>query len=150
MAGVEMVHVPYRGTAPAHTDLLSGQVQLLFDAMPSSIALINAGKLRALAVTTAQRSPAMPNLPTVGEFLPGYEASSWWGIGAPAGTPPAIVERLQRELARSLAQPAFRKKFDDVGMEPITRTFAEFVASLPGETRQWAKVIKEAGIKPGE
>ena len=109
------------------------------------------GRLRALAVSALRRSPAAPELPTMAESgFPGFDATTWYALMAPAGTPPAIVERLQRELARSLAQPEFRKKFDDVGMEPITRTFAEFVASLPGEAQQWAKVIKEAGIKPGE
>jgi tripartite-type tricarboxylate transporter receptor subunit TctC len=151
MAKIDIQHVPYRGVSVAVPDLLAGRIDLAFLVAPAALPQVREGRLRALAVSALHRSPAAPELPTMAESgFPGFDATTWYALMAPAGTPPAITERLQRELARSLAQPEFRKKFDDVGMEPIARTFAEFVASLPGETQQWAKVIKEAGIKPGE
>jgi tripartite-type tricarboxylate transporter receptor subunit TctC len=132
-------------------DLLAGRIDLAFLVAPAALPQVREGRVRALAVSALRRSPAGPELPTMAESgFPGFDATTWYALMAPAGTPPAIVERLHRELARSLAQPEFRKRFDDVGMEPITRTFAEFVAALPGEAQQWAKVIKEAGIRPGE
>ena len=149
MAKIDIQHVPYRGVSVAVPDLLAGRIDLAFLVAPAALPQVREGRVRALAVSALHRSPAAPELPTMAESgFPGFDATTWYALMAPAGTPPAIVERLQRELARSLAQPEFRKKFDDVGMEPITRTFAEFVAALPGETRQWAKVIKESGIKP--
>jgi len=151
MAKIDIQHVPYRGVSVAVPDLLAGRIDLAFLVAPAALPQVREGRVRALAVSALHRSPAAPELPTMAESgFPGFDATTWYALMAPAGTPPAIVERLQRELARSLAQPDFRKKFDDVGMEPITRTFAEFVAALPGEAQQWAKVIKEAGIKPGE
>ena len=115
MTGVDMVHVPYRGGAPALTDLLGGQVQVMFDLMPASIEHIRAGKLRALAVTTATRSEALPDVPTVGEFVPGYEASAWYGIGAPKNTPAEIIDKLNKEINAGLADPKMKARLADLG-----------------------------------
>ena len=149
MAGVNMVHVPYRGLAPALTDLLGGQVQVMFATMPSSIEYIRAGKLRALAVTTAMRSEALPDLLTVGEFLPGFEASQWYGIGVRKGTPPEIVERLNREINRGLADPRINAQFVDLGGTVLAGSPAEFGKLIADETEKWAKVVRAANIKPG-
>ena len=148
MAGVNMVHVPYRGAAPALTDLLGGQVQVMFDPMPSSIEHIRAGKLRALAVTTATRSEALPDIPTVGEFVPGYEASAWFGIGAPKNTPAEIVDKLNKEINAGLADPKMKARLADLGGTPLVGSPAEFGKFIAEETEKWAKVIKFAGIKP--
>ena len=147
MTGVNMVHVPYRGSAPAITDLLAGQVQVMFDLMASSIAHIRAGKLRALAVTTATRSAALPGVPAIGEFVPGYEASAVGGIGAPKGTPAAIVNRLNAEIDAALADPAMNARFADLGVVPVPGTPADFGKLIAAETEKWAKVIQFAGIK---
>jgi tripartite-type tricarboxylate transporter receptor subunit TctC len=148
MAGVSMVHVPYRGTAPAIPDLLGGQVQLLFDPIPASIGYIRAGKLRALAVTTATRSDALPDIPTVGEFVPSYEASQWYGIGAPNKTPAEIIDKLNKEVNASLNDPALRARVADLGGTPLLGSPAEFGKLIADETEKWAKVIKFANIKP--
>ena len=149
MAQIDIRHVPYRGVSVAVTDLLAGRINLAFLVAPAALPRVRQGRLRAFAVSSLKRSPAAPDLPTMAESgFPGFDATAWYALMAPAGTSPAIVERLQREVARSLAQPEFRKKFDDVGMELTTRTPAEFAAALPAETQQWAKVIKAAGIKP--
>ena len=121
MAGVDMVHVPYRGGAPALTDLLGGQVQVMFDAMPASIEHIRAGKLRALAVTTATRSEALPDIPTVGDFVPGYEASAWFGIGAPKNTPAEIIDKLNKEINAGLADPKMKARLADLGGTVLAR-----------------------------
>src|SRR5258708_30657043 len=126
MAGVNMMHVPYRGAGPAVTDLLGSQVQVMFAAMPSAIEYIRAGKLRALAVTTATRSPALPDIPTVGEFIPGLEASIWQGIGVPRNTPPEIVEKLDREINTALADPKIKARFADLGSTVFPTSPAEF------------------------
>ena len=147
MTGVNMVHVPYRGSAPAITDLLAGQVQVMFDLMASSIGHIRAGKLRALAVTTATRSAALPGVPAIGEFVPGYEASAVGGIGAPKGTPAAIVNRLNAEIDAALADPAMNARFADLGVVPVPGTPADFGKLIAAETEKWAKVIQFAGIK---
>jgi tripartite-type tricarboxylate transporter receptor subunit TctC len=147
MTGVNMVHVPYRGSAPAITDLLAGQVQVMFDLMASSIGHIRASKLRALAVTTATRSAALPGVPTIGEFVPGYEASAVGGIGAPKGTPAAIVNRLNAEIDAALADPAMNARFADLGVVPVPGTPADFGKLIAAETEKWAKVIQFAGIK---
>jgi tripartite-type tricarboxylate transporter receptor subunit TctC len=147
MTGVELVHVPYRGSPPALTDLLGGQVQVMFDLMPTSIELVRAGKLRALAVTTAARSPALPDVPTVAEFVPGYEASTWQGIGAPRGTPAEIVDRLNREINAGLADPKIRARLADTGAAPFAGTPGDFGRFMADETEKWAKVVKFAGIK---
>jgi tripartite-type tricarboxylate transporter receptor subunit TctC len=148
MAGVSMVHVPYRGAAPAITDLLGEQVQVLFLAIPGSIGYIRAGKLRALAVTTATRSDALPDIPTVGEFVPSYEASLWLGVGAPVNTPAPIIETLNREINAALADPTMRTRIAELGFVPMPMTIAEFGKYVADETEKWAKVIKADGIKP--
>jgi len=147
MTGVKMVHVPYRGAAPALTDLIGGQVQVLFAAVTSSIEHIKAGKMRALAVTTATRSEALPEVPTVAEFVPGYEASNWWGIGAPKNTPAAIVDRLNQEINAALADPRIKARLADLGGVALTGSPADFEKLIAAETEKWAKVIRFAGIK---
>jgi tripartite-type tricarboxylate transporter receptor subunit TctC len=148
MAGVNMVHVPYRGGGPALTDLLGGQVQVMFPSTVSSIEYIRAGRLRALAVTTATRSDALPDVPTVDEFVPGYEASAWFGVGAPKATPAEIVEKLNKEINASLADPKMKARLADVGGTALSGSPADFGKLIAEETEKWAKVIKSAGIKP--
>jgi tripartite-type tricarboxylate transporter receptor subunit TctC len=147
MAGVNMVHVPYRGAGNAMTDLIGGQVQLMFDTMAASIPHIRGGKVRALAVTTATRSTLLPELPTVADFVPGYEASGPFGLGAPKDTPPAIIEKLNREITAVLADPKVKARLADLGSEPLTGSPAEIGRMLAGETEKWAKVIRAANIK---
>ena len=147
MAGVDMVHVPYRGAAPALTDLLGGQVQVMFDLMPSSIEYIKAGKLRALAVTTATRSEALPDIPTVGDFVPGYEASAWFGIGAPKNTPAEIVDRLNKEINAALADPKIKARLADLGGTVLAGLARRLRQAIADETEKWAKVIRAANIK---
>jgi tripartite-type tricarboxylate transporter receptor subunit TctC len=147
MAGVNLVHVPYRGGAPALTDLLGGQVQVYFGALASSIEYIKAGKLRALAVTTATRSEALPDIPTVGEFVPGYEASQWYGLGAPKNTPAEIVEKLNREINAALADPKIKARLADLGGTPFPGSSADFGRFITAETEKWGKVIRAANIK---
>jgi tripartite-type tricarboxylate transporter receptor subunit TctC len=146
MAGVDLLHVPYRGAAPALTDLISGQVQLMFDNMPSSIEHIRAGKLRALAVTTATRSPALPDVPTVAETVPGYEASAWFGMGAPKGTPLEIVNKLNKAINAALADPSIQARLADLGGIVMSGTPADFGRVIVEETEKWAKVVKAAGV----
>ena len=148
MAGVDMVHVPYRGAAPALTDLLGGQVQVMFATMPASIEYIRAGKLRALAVTTATRSEALPDMPTVGEFVPGYEASTWYGIGAPKNTPAEIIDKLNKEINAALADPKIKARLADLGGTVLAGSPADFGKLIADETEKWAKVIRAANIKP--
>jgi tripartite-type tricarboxylate transporter receptor subunit TctC len=148
MAGVNMVHVPYRGSAPALTDLIGGQVQVMFDAMPSSIEHIRAGKLRALAVTTVARSKVLPDIPTVGELLPGYEASAWWGVGAPKDTPAEIVEKLNKEINAGLSDPKMKIRLDELGGMLLGGSRTDFGKLIVDETEKWAKVVKFANIKP--
>ena len=148
LAGVRMVHVPYRGAAPALTDLIGGQVQVLFSAVTSSIETIKAGKVRALAVTTATRSEALPDLPTVGEFVPGYEASNWWGIGAPKSTPAEIVDKLNGEINAALADPRMKARLAELGGTMLAGSPADFGKLIADETEKWGKVVKSAGIKP--
>jgi tripartite-type tricarboxylate transporter receptor subunit TctC len=148
MTGVDMVHVPYRGTAPALTDLLGGQVQVTFASMSSSIEYIRAGKLRALAVTTVARSEALPDVPTVGEFVPGYEESGWTGVGAPKATPAKIVDRLNKEINAGLADPKIKARFEALGSSVSPSLPADFAKHIADETEKVRKVIKFAGIKP--
>jgi tripartite-type tricarboxylate transporter receptor subunit TctC len=148
MAGVNMLHVPYRGVAPALTDLLGGQVQVIFASMPASIEYVRAGKLRALAVTTATRSAALPDIPTVSEFVPGYEASQVYGLGAPRNTPTEIVEKLNKEINAAVADPKLRARFAELGGEPTPMPQPEYRKFLADETAQWAKVVKFSGAKP--
>jgi tripartite-type tricarboxylate transporter receptor subunit TctC len=147
-AGVDMVHVPYRGGVPALTDLLGGQVQVYFPGTVSSIEYIKTGRLRALAVTAATRSEALPDLPTVGEFVPGYEASSWFGVGAPKATPAEIVDKLNKEINAGLADPKIKARFADLGGTPLVGSPADFGKLIAEETEKWGKVIRAANIKP--
>jgi tripartite-type tricarboxylate transporter receptor subunit TctC len=148
MAGVELVHVPYRGVAPALTDLLGGQVQVLFDTIPASVEHIRSGKLRALAVTTTTRSPALPDVPTMAEFVPGYSASSFHGIAAPKGTPSEIVGRLNREINAALADPKLKARLADIGGTVLVGTPADFGRFLAEEIDKWGKVVRFSGAKP--
>jgi tripartite-type tricarboxylate transporter receptor subunit TctC len=148
MAGVDFVHVPYRGAGPALADLLGGQVLISFAGIAGSIEHVRSGKLRALAVTTAARSPALPDVPTVSEFVPGFEAGDWLGLGAPKKTPAAIVDKLNSEIAAALADPKITARFADLGGTPLALTPAEFGKLLADETEKWAKVIRAAHIKP--
>jgi len=148
MAGIDMVHVPYRGSAPAITDLLSGQVQVMFDTMASSIEHIRAGKLRALAVTTATRLDVLPDIPTVSDFVPGYEASGWNGMAAPKNTPAEIIDKLNKEINAGLADSKIKARLADLGGAPIPMTPADFGKLIADETEKWGKVIRAANIKP--
>jgi tripartite-type tricarboxylate transporter receptor subunit TctC len=147
MAGVNMVHVPYRGGAPAIADLIAGQVQVTFSPMPSCIEHIKAGTVHALAVTTASRWPALPDIPTVAEFVPGYDASTWTGIGAPRGTPAEIVDRLNREVNAVLADPKLEAQLFDLGGTAIPGSPTDFAKFITEETEKWAKVVKFSGAK---
>ena len=149
MTGVEMLHVPYRGGALALRDLVGGQIQVMFDTMPECIELIRAGTLRPLAVTTATRSPALPDVPMIGDFLPGYESSAWYGLGAPRGTPPEIIGMLNREINAALADAKIKLRLADLGGTVIAGTPADFGNILADEVAKWAKVVKAAGVKPG-
>jgi tripartite-type tricarboxylate transporter receptor subunit TctC len=149
MAGVDMVHVPYRGSPPALTDLLAGQVQLMFSPLSSSIEYVRGGKLRALAVTTAARSEALPDLPTVGDFLPGYEASGWFGLGAPGKTPGEIVEKLNNEVNAGLADPKLTARLANLGSSPFVASPSDFGKFIGEETEKWGKVVRAANIKAG-
>ena len=146
MAGVDLVHVPYRGSFLA--DLVGGHVQVTFSPMPVVIEYIRAGKLRALAVTTATRSEALPDIPTVSDFVPGYEASTWFGVGAPRGTPAEIVDKLNTEINASLADPKLHARLADVGVEPTPMTPTGFRKLIADDTEKWGKVIQTAHIKP--
>jgi tripartite-type tricarboxylate transporter receptor subunit TctC len=147
MTGVNMVLVPYRGGAPALTDLIGGQVHVLFDPIPASIGYIRTGKLRALAVTTATRSDALPDIPTVGEFVPGFEASSWYGIAAPKNTPAEIVDKLNVAINSAIADPKLKARFADLGGMVLAGSPADFGRLIADETDKWAKVIRAANIK---
>jgi tripartite-type tricarboxylate transporter receptor subunit TctC len=147
MAGVNMVHVPYRGQGPALTDLIGGQVQVLFAATPGTTDYVKTGRLRALAVTTASRAEVLPDLPTVADFLPGYEASQWYGIGAPKNTPAEIIQKLNTEINAALADPRMKARFADLGGIPMPTTPAEFRQLIADETEKWGKVVRAANIK---
>jgi tripartite-type tricarboxylate transporter receptor subunit TctC len=147
MAGVDMLHVPYRGAGPMLTDLLGGQVQVGFDPMPSSIGYVKAGQLRPLAVTTATRSEALPDVPIVADFIPGYEASTWYGVGAPKSTPADIVDRLNKEINAGLADPKLKARLTDLGGIMLTGSATAFAAFIAEETEKWAKVVKFSGAK---
>ena len=148
MAGIDMVHIPYRGGAPMTTDLIGGQVQVGFDVMVTALPQVRSGKLRALGVLGAKRFDLLPDVQTVAETVPGYEASTWAGIGVPRGTPPEIIERLNREVNAGLAQPDIRARLADVGTVPMVLSAAEFKAYIAAEAAKWDKVVKIAGIKP--
>jgi tripartite-type tricarboxylate transporter receptor subunit TctC len=148
MTGIDMQHVPYRGNGPALTDLLGGQVQIMFDTMPAAIGYVRAGQLRALAVTTATRSEALPDIPTVGEYVPGYEASSLYGIAAPNTTPTEIVDKLNREINAAFANHAMKIRLADLGGIVLAGSPADFGKLIAVETEKWAKVIRTGNIKP--
>ncbi len=147
MTGIDMKHIPYKGAGPAITDLIGGQVDVLFDNMPSIIGHIRGGQLRALGVTSAQRSPALPDVPTVAEVVPGYEASAWFGAAAPKGTPPAVIEKLNREFNAALADPVMKAKLADLGGVPLPGTPEQFWEIHKMETEKWAKIVKFSGAK---
>jgi len=149
MTGLDIVHVPYRGAAPALTDLIGGQVQAMFGDMPSSIEFIKTGKLRALAVTTVTRSEALPDLPSVSDFVPGYESSAWYGVGAPKNTPVEIVERLSKEINAALADPRMKARLNSLGGTVLDVSPSEFGTLIADETQKWAKVVKFSGAKVG-
>jgi tripartite-type tricarboxylate transporter receptor subunit TctC len=148
MAGVDMVHVPYRGTPSAITDMLGGQVQVMFATVPTAIEHIRAGTLRALAATTATRLEVLPDVPTVGEFVPGYEASAWWGVGAPRNTPTEIVDKLNKEINAGLVDPKMKARLADLGGTILTGSPADFGRLIADETKKWGKVVKFTGLKP--
>jgi tripartite-type tricarboxylate transporter receptor subunit TctC len=148
MTGINMVHVPYRGNAPALTDLLGGRVQVMLASTPTSLEFIRAGKLRPLAVTTATRSEALPDIATVGEFVPGYEAGAWFGVGAPRNTPAEVVDKLNKEINTALADPKMRALLADLGGMSLEGSPADFGKFLAEETEKWAKVVKFSGAKP--
>jgi tripartite-type tricarboxylate transporter receptor subunit TctC len=147
MAGVTMLHVPYRGGAAALTDLLGGQVHVMFDALPSSIEYARAGKLRPMAVTTAVRSDALPEVPTIGDFVPGYEASGWAGLGAPRNTPSDVIDRLNKEMNAAFADPNMKERIAQLGGTPLEGSPTNFAKFIAEETEKWGKVVKFAGIK---
>jgi tripartite-type tricarboxylate transporter receptor subunit TctC len=149
MAGVSLVHVPYRGSTPALTDLVAGQVQVMFDVSPSSLPLINANKLRPLAVTTTTRLDVLPDVPVLADFLPGYEASAWVGFGAPKNTPAAIIDTLNRQFNAAIADPTIKKRLAELGAVAMPPNApAEFAKHMAGDAEKWAKVIKASGIRP--
>jgi len=148
MAGINMVHVPYRGEAPELTDMLGGQVQAMFGTMPASIEYVRAGKLRPLAVTSARRSELLPDLPTVGDFVPGYETSAWQGIGAPKNTPAEIINKFNKEINAGLADPKIKTRVADMGGTVLAGSPADFGKLIADETEKWGKVVKFSGAKP--
>jgi tripartite-type tricarboxylate transporter receptor subunit TctC len=147
MAGVDLVHVPYRGGAPALADLLGGQVQVMFNILVESIPHVRAGKLRTLAVTTSRRFEALPDVPTVSEFLPGYEADAWWGVGAPRNTPTSVIDRLNNEINAALADPKIKARLEDLGATVLPGTPADFGKLIAEDTERWGKVVRAAKIK---
>jgi tripartite-type tricarboxylate transporter receptor subunit TctC len=147
LTGTKLVHVPYRGSAPAITDMLGGQMQVIFDTVPTSLEHIRAGKLRPLAVTTAKRLDALPDVPTVADFLPGFEAGAWQALSAPKGTPPDIINRLNREVNAVVADPKMKGQLEDLSLRVLSGTPADFGKLIADDTEKWAKVVKFAGIK---
>jgi tripartite-type tricarboxylate transporter receptor subunit TctC len=147
MTGTKLTHVPYRGGAPALTDLMGGQVQVMFDVLAGSLPHIRSGALRALAVTTSVRADALPEVPTIAETVPGYEANTWFGVGAPKGTPPEIIARLNQVINAALADPTIRARLAEVGSDPMPLSPAAFGAMLAAETQKWAAVVKASGAK---
>jgi tripartite-type tricarboxylate transporter receptor subunit TctC len=148
MTGIDILHVPYRGAAAALTDLIAARVQVYFDLMPNSIAHVRSGKVRPLAITTATRSGALPDLPSVGDFVPGYEVNTWFGVGAPRGTPADIVDKLNEEINAALADPQMKARLAELGGTVLAGTPADFEKLIADETEKWARVIRAANIKP--
>jgi tripartite-type tricarboxylate transporter receptor subunit TctC len=147
MTGLNIIHVPYRGAAPALSDLVGGQVQIMFGDMPSTLEFIRASKLRALAITTATRSEALPDLPTVSEFVPNYGSSAWYGIGAPKNTPVKIVEKINRELGTAVGDPKMRERLVALGGTPLEGTPSDFARLIVVEIAKWAEVVRFSGAK---
>jgi tripartite-type tricarboxylate transporter receptor subunit TctC len=147
LAGVNVLHVPYRGQGPAMTDLLGGQLQVIFATMPGTTEYVRIGKLHALAVTTSARAEALPDVPTVADFVPGYESSQWYGVGAPKNTPVEIVEKLNKEINAALADPKMKGRFADLGGTVLPGSPADFGKLIADETEKWGKVVKFAGIR---
>jgi len=147
MAGVDLLHVPYRGSGPMLTDLVGGQVQMAFDNLPASIEHIRTGKLRALAVATTTPSEALPNIPTVADFLPGYEASAWGGLGAPKDTPAEIIHKLNKEINAALGDPRIKARIAELGATAFPTSPSEFGKFIANETEKWGKVIRAANIR---
>ena len=147
MTGVNLVHVPYRGAAPAVADLVAGQVQVYFDPIPNSIGYIRAGKVRPLAITSATRSEALPDVPTVSEFVPGYEATTWYGVGVPRNTPAKIVDKLNKEVNAALDDPKMKIRVAEMGETTISTSPADFGKLIAEETEKWGKLIRAANIK---
>ena len=147
MTGCDMVHVPYKGAGPALTDLIGGQVHVLFDNLPSSIGHIKGGRIRALAVTSEQREPSMPDLPTIGDTVPGYEATAWFGIGMPKGTPREMIDKVNAEINRALADPKMRERLAELGGKPIAGTPEDFGKVIAAETAKWEKVVNASGAR---
>jgi tripartite-type tricarboxylate transporter receptor subunit TctC len=147
MTGCQMLHVPYKGAGPALTDLMAGQVHVIFDNLPSSAAFIKSGRIRALGVTSAQREPSLPDLPTVAETVPGYEATAWFGIGMPRGAPRDVIEKVNAEINRMLADPKMRERLAELGGAPIPGTPEDFGRVIQSETDKWAKVVTSSGAK---
>jgi tripartite-type tricarboxylate transporter receptor subunit TctC len=148
LAGVDLITVAYRGGGPALVDLIAGQTQVMFEGITSSIEYIRAGKLRALGVTAATRSTALPDVPAIGEFIPGYDGSGWTGIGAPKATPPAIIAKLNKEVGLALADPQFVERMSKIGGVPAPMSVADLTTFIAAETEKWAKVVKQSGAKP--
>ena len=148
MTGLGMVHVPYRGTPPAFADMIAGRIQVMFSTVPTALEHIRAGTLRALATTAGMRLEVLPDVPTVGEFVSGYESSAWWGVGAPAKTPAEIVGKLNKEINAGLTDSAMKARLADLGGTPLTGSPAEFGRLIVEETEKWGKVAKFAGLKP--
>ena len=148
MTGVDVVHVPYRGSTPAHMDLIGGQVQLMFDAMTSSLQHIKSGKMRVLAVTSAARSELLPNVPTVGDFISGYDVSAWLGIGAPVGTPVEVIDLLNKEIKLALADPKIRRRLIELGGSVLATSPDEFARLIADDAEKWRRVVTVAGLKP--
>jgi tripartite-type tricarboxylate transporter receptor subunit TctC len=147
MTGCDMLHVPYKGAGPALTDLMGGQVDVIFDNLPSSVGHIKGGKLRALGVTSQEREPSMPALPTIGETVPGYEATAWFGIGMPKNTPRDIIDKVNAEVNRALADPKFRERMAELGGKPIAGSPEDFGRIIAAETAKWEKVVISSGAK---
>jgi len=147
MTGCQMLHVPYKGAGPALTDLIAGQVHVLFDNLPSSAGHIRGGRIRALAVTSAEREPSMPDLPTVAETVQGYEATAWFGIGMPKGTPRDVIDKVNAEVNRALSDPGMLKRLSELGGKPIKGTPEDFGNVIKAETEKWAKVVIQSGAK---
>jgi tripartite-type tricarboxylate transporter receptor subunit TctC len=147
LAGVNLVHVPYRGQGPAMTDLLGGQLQVIFATTPGTTEFVRSGRLRALGVTTAQRTDALPEVPPIADFVPGYEMSQWYGIAAPRGTQPEIIDRLNREINAAFADPRMKARLADVGGTVLPGTPEDFQKFVAAEVEKWAKVVKFAGLR---